>query len=118
MTLRITGENGPHRVKTLRLEGRVVGEWVALLERECARALRSRRPLKIDLAGVSFIDRAGVEALVRLSRAGVAIHCRTRLVASVLEEDGICVVLDAEDADNGHLPAPRPSERGPRKGVI
>jgi hypothetical protein len=41
--------------------------------------------LSLDLAGVSFVDRAGVEALGRLSRLGIEIRCRSGPVACVLE---------------------------------
>ena len=89
MTLRITRAGGSRSRARLRLEGRVVGEWAALLERECLDLLRSRGAVSLDLAGV--------EVLGRLNRAGVEIHCRSRLVASVLEGDGVRVTVDADD---------------------
>jgi anti-anti-sigma regulatory factor len=76
------------------LEGRVVADWAALLERECSDVLRSRRAVSLDLAGVTFVDRAGVQALGRLSRTGVEIRCRPGAVASVLEGEGIRVTHD------------------------
>lgn len=100
MTLRITREEGsPSRV-TLRLEGRVVAEWAALLERECSDLLRSRGAVSLELAGVSFVDRAGIQALERLSRAGVEIRCRPGAVASVLEGEGIRLTREAAGVDD------------------
>ena len=101
MTLRITRERGSRFRARLRLEGRVVAEWAALLERECLDLLLSRGAVSLDLAGVVFVDRAGVEVLGRLSHMGVEIRCRSRLIASVLEGEGIRVTLDADSANDG-----------------
>jgi hypothetical protein len=79
------------------LEGRVVAEWAALLERECSDLLRSRRAVSLDLAGVTFVDGAGAQTLERLSRTGVEIRCRPGPVASVLEGEGIRVTQDGID---------------------
>ena len=94
MTLRITRKTGSRSRATLVLEGKVAAEWAALLERECSDLLRSRRAVSLDLAGVDFVDRAGVRTLRRLSRTGVEIRCRPGPVASVLEGEGIRVTQD------------------------
>lgn len=94
MTLRITRRNGSRARTRLVLEGKVAAEWAALLERECSVLLRSLRVVSLDLMGVDFVDRAGVQALGRLSRKGVEILCRRGPVASVLEGEGIRVTQD------------------------
>ena len=101
MTLRITRARGSRFRANLRLEGRLVAEWAALLERECLDLLLSRGAVRLDLAGVVFVDRAGVEVLRRLSHMGVEIHCQSRLIASVLEGEGVHVTVDAESAGDG-----------------
>jgi ABC-type transporter Mla MlaB component len=58
---------------TLRIEGRVVSEWVTLLERECGLAVQQNRRVRLDLSAVQFIDGRGVAALRRLGRKGVEI---------------------------------------------
>jgi ABC-type transporter Mla MlaB component len=100
VTLRITRELGSGSRARLRLEGRLVAEWAALLERECVSVLRSPGPVSLDLAGVNFVDRAGVDVLARLSRAGVEVRCRSGPVASVLAGEGIRVTRAADDADD------------------
>jgi anti-anti-sigma regulatory factor len=97
LTLRITRERGSRSRATLKVEGKVVAEWAALLERECSELLPSRRLVVLDLAGVTFIDRTGIQIFERLSRAGVEIHCRPGAVASVLEGEGIHVTWDRVD---------------------
>jgi hypothetical protein len=99
VTLRITREEGSRVRALLRLEGSVVAEWAALLERECSELLRSGGAVSLDLADVNFVDRAGVQALERLSRAGVEIRCRPGPVASVLEGEGVRVTREADGAD-------------------
>jgi ABC-type transporter Mla MlaB component len=101
VTLRITREKGEPSRARLKLEGRIVAECVALLERECTDLLRSRSAVHLDLAGVSFVDWAAVEALERLSRAGVEISCRSGPVASVLEGEDIRVMRESNGVDDG-----------------
>ena len=96
MTFRITREEGSRSRATLKLEGRVVAEWAALLEQECSDLRRSSTSVSLDLAGVSFVDRAGVETLERLSRAGVEIRCPSGAVASVLLGEGVRITHEAE----------------------
>ena len=101
MTCRITREEGSRSRATLKLEGSVVAECAALLERECSALLRSSTSVSLDLAGVGFVDQAGVEALQRLSRAGVEIRCPSGAVASVLLGEGVRVTHDADDVRGG-----------------
>lgn len=100
MMLRITLEETLRPRATLMLEGSVAGEWVALLERECIGLLRAWVALSLDLKGVGFVDRAGVEALRRLRRAGVEIRGCSGPVGSVLEGEGIIVPRDADGVDD------------------
>jgi hypothetical protein len=101
VTLRITREDGSAARERLSLEGCVVAEWAALLERECFAVLRSQGSVSLDLVGVNFVDRAGIDALRRLSHVGVEIRCRPGPVASVLEAEGVRVAPDADDRDHG-----------------
>src|SRR5262245_48691564 len=111
MTLRITRQRGSRSRARLRLEGRIVDEWAALLERECLDLLLSRGAVSLDLAGVGFVDRTGVEVLGRLSRAGVEIRCRSMLVASVLEGEGIRVTLVVDEDRPGPGDSARAAHR-------
>jgi anti-anti-sigma regulatory factor len=103
VTLRITrGERSDSRA-TLKLEGRLVTKWAALLEAECSDLLGLRGAVILDLADVGFVDRAGIEVLERLSRAGVEIRCRSGPVANVLEGEGVRVTREADGAGDGRL---------------
>jgi ABC-type transporter Mla MlaB component len=62
---------------TLSVEGRIVSEWVTVLEQECRQALRETPRIQLDLAEVTFIDGPGVAVLQSLVTEGVAIvNCR------------------------------------------
>ena len=98
--LRITREAEQPFHATLRLEGSIGAEWAALLEHECAGLLRVCGAVSLDLAGVGFVDSAGVETLRRLGRAGVDIRCRPGAVASVLEAEGVPISLGTDGADH------------------
>jgi hypothetical protein len=56
-----------------RLEGRVVGPWVAELREACQKVLEEKRPLTLDLSEVMFANRAGLALLLELKAQGVAL---------------------------------------------
>lgn len=97
MTVRITRKQGARSRATLRVEGRLVGEWAVLLEAECLDLQGAGLAVCLDLAGVGFVDRAGIETLGRLARRGAVIRCPAGAVASVLEAEGVRVTQDAVD---------------------
>jgi ABC-type transporter Mla MlaB component len=59
---------------TLKLEGRVVGPWVHALRSICESLLNKGRGLKLDLAGVSYVDADGVSVLMSFKSRGVALN--------------------------------------------
>jgi anti-anti-sigma regulatory factor len=100
MVLRITQNNGADSGAIMRLEGRVVAEVSGVLEQECFELLKRRDEVSLDLARVNFVDRAGIEVLLRLSLAGAEILCPSGPVASVLEGAGVRVTLEPDDVDD------------------
>jgi len=69
--LRITTiEKG--QIATLRLEGRLVGDWVGVPERCWIRIknAKHKRKLKVDLSDVEFVDERGEELLERVFLEG------------------------------------------------
>jgi ABC-type transporter Mla MlaB component len=71
--LKISQAGKANHSVTLRLEGRVVGEWVGELRQVCELVLREGRKLKLDLTDVSFADTDGVSALSDLKSRGVLV---------------------------------------------
>ena len=64
--LRISRVAESSSLATLRVEGRVVAEWVPVLERECWLALQENGHVRLDLSAVTFVDSRGVAALRHL----------------------------------------------------
>ena len=58
---------------TLLVEGRVVAEWVPVLERECWLALQENGHVRLDLSAVTFVDDRGLAALRRLGATALEI---------------------------------------------
>lgn len=56
---------------TLRLDGRVAGQWVALLRDSAECELDEGAKLSIDLKNISFIDCEGIALLKSLIKRGV-----------------------------------------------
>jgi ABC-type transporter Mla MlaB component len=56
---------------TLKLEGRVVGPWVAELRRICESIMGEQSRLKLDLADVTYVDGEGVATLTDFQSRGV-----------------------------------------------
>jgi hypothetical protein len=68
---RSAGVSPANHSVTLKLEGRVIGPWVAELKMACERHLSERRAVKLDVADVSFADRSGTTLLRDLRSKGV-----------------------------------------------
>ncbi len=61
---------------TLKLEGRIAGAWVPVLEAECRRPLTARHRIRLDCSDVSYVDAAGAQMLRRIRSGDVEIlHC-------------------------------------------
>jgi anti-anti-sigma regulatory factor len=55
----------------VRLEGRIVGDWVEETRRECSRLFADGKGITLDLHDVSFADEAGAQLLRELAGRGV-----------------------------------------------
>jgi anti-anti-sigma regulatory factor len=87
--LRITEVVDRGTETTLRVEGRIVSEWVRVLQEECRRVLQeSSRQLRLDLRAVTFIDPRGVLALRGLATAGVALVNSPAFIDALVKGDG------------------------------
>jgi hypothetical protein len=84
--LRITEISGNRSPVTLTLEGRIVSEWVRLLDREARRVLNQKRPLRLDFTDVYYVDRDGVRLVHRLESMGVELANRPLWIRELLQE--------------------------------
>jgi len=69
----------------LKVEGRLVGDWVSELDRVCAEYSSTKIRVSLDLSDVSFIDGRGVEVLRTLSDKGFQLIGASLWIQSLLE---------------------------------
>ena len=82
--LRIVSLTDGHGTATLVLEGQLIGPWVEELRRVGDEALASVGGLTLDLRGVTFIDRDGVEVVRSLAGRHAVITNSSLFVAEQL----------------------------------
>jgi ABC-type transporter Mla MlaB component len=86
--LRLTLDYDGSPRPAIRAEGRLVGEWVTLLESECSRLLGQAPSIELNLAEVTDVDAGGIAALRRLRvRPVVLVRC-SPILLGLLTEDG------------------------------
>jgi anti-anti-sigma regulatory factor len=73
---------------TLKLEGKILAEWVPLLEKECEVRLTKRERVVLDLSQVTFVDQSGIQMLQRASALSVSIVNGSAFIAELLDEGG------------------------------
>jgi len=83
---------------TLILEGRLIGPWVEELRQACKGKLDNPASLTLDLAGVAFVDRAGVEFL----RSLVDRHARLSNCSPFVAEQIKPGQSKQEDGEHGY----------------
>ena len=87
--LRITAVSQPRKGVILKIEGRVSGADVGLLEQEGTRWLQEVERLVLDLTGVKFIDGAGIALLQRWSGERLVLRGGSPFVRTLLETHGL-----------------------------
>jgi len=80
---------------TLKLEGRIVGQWVNELKKECKKYMDKRSKLSLDLFGVTFIDDQGIKMLRAMVGDQVDL-IRCSLFLSELLENGDGTMLEVQ----------------------
>jgi len=82
--LRITHARGHDAICNLRLEGKLLGPWVAELARLCNELPCSLDCVRLDLSAVTFVDEPGVALLRALIGRGATLAACSGLVAELL----------------------------------
>lgn len=68
----------------LKVEGRIIGDWVCELSRTCRYSLSQNRRIILDMSEVTYIDRRGVDSLKRILGNNVQLKSATLLVKALL----------------------------------
>lgn len=85
--LRLTRTTPNDSEIVLKAEGKIVAEWVGLLETECRELLATDRQVVLDLADISYLDRGAVRVVRELTRDSLRLINCPPLVEELLTED-------------------------------
>lgn len=83
--LRITTLADDGQNVRLKVEGRIVANWVTEIKNVCTSLLAQKKIIFLDFSNVSFIDRQGVKVLQKVLSGRVEIFGASRLVQALLE---------------------------------
>ncbi len=89
--IKITTIHEGDPVTRLRVEGRIIGKTADELDTACGAILTRGEPLRLDLAGVGFVDAEGARLVARLGTRGAVVVGCSPLVTELLR-------ASAEDA--------------------
>jgi anti-anti-sigma regulatory factor len=70
---------------TLKLEGKLFDQWVALLEGECRALLRQKKTVLLDFSDVDYIDANGVDMVRGLPRKQTRVINAPAFIEGLLE---------------------------------
>ena len=84
--LRITVSGQDPTCRIIKLEGKLLQAWLDEVRRFFAEAEEGSSP-SLDLSGLIYVDRPGIELLQQLLRRGVRIHACSPFVAELLQWD-------------------------------
>jgi len=68
--VRITLVNATERTTTMKIEGRIVSDWISVVETECQNLLAQGKTIFLDLSDVNFVGAEGVAMIRRLLDQG------------------------------------------------
>lgn len=72
----------------LKLEGKIMDQWAALLDGECRSYLRQKKAVYLDCSNVEYIDARGVEVLNNFPREQVTLMSAPSFVTELLQIGG------------------------------
>lgn len=68
--VRITLTNTTVGTTTMKIEGRIVADWIHVVESECQKLFGTGKTISLDLSGVNFVETEGVYMIRRLLEQG------------------------------------------------
>ena len=72
----------------MKLEGKVMGQWAALLDGECRSFIRQKKAVYLECSNVDFVDDKGIEVLNNLSHTQVTLMSAPGFVTELLQIGG------------------------------
>ena len=71
--VRITRKDPVAGTTTMAVEGRIVSEWIEVVETECQGLLSQGQHVLLDFSGVTFVEAEGVRMIRRLLHNGCGV---------------------------------------------
>ena len=87
----------------LKVEGRIVENWITEIKKVCTSLLAQKKMIFLDFSHVSFIDRQGVKVLQRVLSDRVEIIGASRLVHAMGRAQNIQGELGGSRTQKGEL---------------
>ena len=72
----------------LKLEGKVMNQWAALLDGECRLILRQKKNVFLECSRLDYVDSRGVEVFNNFPRKQVTLMSAPRFVVELLHVGG------------------------------
>ena len=82
--LRLTRIAGTHGTQVMKLEGKLLGPWVAEVREACTAGTDSPSQISLDLSALIFVDAAGLRLLRDLIAQGIEVVASSGYVAELL----------------------------------
>jgi hypothetical protein len=82
--LRLTRIAGVHPIRTIKIEGKLLGPWVDEVRTACTVSTDWSCPISLDLSTLTFVDAAGERLLRDLIDRGVEVVACSGYVAELL----------------------------------
>jgi anti-anti-sigma regulatory factor len=86
--LRITRKFVDSSLVVLALEGRIVSDWVPVLEAECTKCMIAGAQVHLDFSGVTYVDASGTELIRSLGNRGVRVVNCLEVILELLQGNG------------------------------
>lgn len=87
-SLRITSIENNSSPVTLKLQGKIVGEWVSLLKQECLMSIRRKERVCLDFGEVTYIDPRGLRMIRNLPERRVTIINAPAFIGDLMRTGG------------------------------
>jgi anti-anti-sigma regulatory factor len=82
----LADRNGSSRI--IKVEGKLLGPWVAELNQACSVAANDGTAIQLDLSELTYLDQLGIQTIAALRRSGVRIVACSNIAAELLHEEG------------------------------
>jgi anti-anti-sigma regulatory factor len=99
-------EEGTEHGATLKLAGRLAGEWTSELERCWREAAAQPQSISVDLTEVTFVDESGKRLLAAMARTGVELIAANVLLKALVEQIAQGTSFDEDATEDAALEAP------------